>query len=50
MKIALLLVLLSGALVLGGCVDTSLQTDEDYRATKGPAPYSPDYTRTLPGY
>jgi hypothetical protein len=50
MKIALLLVLLSSALVLGGCADNSLITDEEYRANKGPAPYSPDYSKTLPGY
>jgi len=50
MKIALLLVLLSGALVLGGCADTSLISDEEYQASKGPAPHAPDFSKTLPGY
>jgi hypothetical protein len=36
------------ALVLGGCADQSLMTDEEYRAVKGPAPFSPDFSSVLP--
>ena len=46
MKIALFLASISCAFLLAGCVDTSLQTDEDYAASKKPAPFSPDYSQS----
>ena len=49
MKIALILSLVCASLFFGGCAgDTSLLTDEEYRATKGPAPHAPDYSAVLP--
>lgn len=48
MKPALILVLLSCALLIGGCADQSLMTDEEYAASRGPAPHSPDYSGVLP--
>ena len=48
MKIALIFATLFGALLLSSCADQSLMTDEDYVKTKGPAPFSPDYTSVLP--
>lgn len=48
MKIALIVASLGCALLLSSCADTSLMTDEDYRNSKGPAPFSPDYTSVLP--
>jgi hypothetical protein len=48
MKFVLILISISSALLLGGCADQSLVTDEEYRAAKGPAPHSPDYTSVLP--
>lgn len=50
MKLVLLLAFISSALFLAGCGDTSLQTDEDYRASKRPAPFSPDYSNTANNY
>jgi hypothetical protein len=51
MKFAIILASLCCGLVLVGCSDQSLVTDEDYRANKGPAAYSPDpATQVLPGY
>jgi hypothetical protein len=51
MKFAIILASICVALLLGGCADNSLMTDEEYRAVKGPAPFSPDPTAVaLPGY
>lgn len=36
------------ALLLGGCADQSLLTDEEYVNRRGPAPNSPDPTRYIP--
>jgi len=35
-------------LLLGGCADRSLVTDEEYEANKKPAPHSPDPTMWVP--
>ena len=48
MKIALIFATLLGAFLLNSCADTSLLTDEDYNRTKGPAPFSPDFSGVLP--
>jgi hypothetical protein len=48
MKFVLILLSISGALLFSGCTDQSLVTDEEYRAAKGPAPHSPDFTSKLP--
>jgi hypothetical protein len=48
MKIPLIVATLACAVLLSSCADTSLMTDEEYRQTKGPAPFSPDYTSVLP--
>ena len=48
MKIFILLAALVVALALGGCADQSLVSDEEYKAMKGPAPFSPDPTAYLP--
>jgi len=50
MKIALLLVSLCGAFFFGGCADNSLQTDEEYSASRRPAPFSPDYSNVANQY
>jgi hypothetical protein len=48
MKFAIVLTSICCALLLGGCSDRSLITDEEYRQIKGPAPFSPDYSSVLP--
>jgi hypothetical protein len=48
MKVALILTAIAWALLLGGCADQSLMTDEDYYKNKGPAPHSPDFSNVLP--
>ena len=48
MKIALIFASLVCAFLLSSCADQSLMTDEEYRNTKGPAPFSPDYSGVLP--
>jgi outer membrane lipoprotein SlyB len=48
MKLAFVLASICCALLLGGCADQSLMTDEEYAASKGPAPHSPDYSSVLP--
>jgi len=48
MKTVFFLASVCCAFLLVGCQDTSLQTDEDYAASKKPAPFSPDYTGVLP--
>jgi hypothetical protein len=49
MKIAIVLASITFALLLGGCADRSLITDEEYKQMRGPAPYSPDPTAHLYG-
>jgi hypothetical protein len=48
MKIALLFASLACAFLLSSCADQSLMTDEEYRNSKGPAPFSPDFSGVLP--
>lgn len=48
MKIVLLLASICSLFLLAGCADNSLMTDEEYKATKGPGPFSPDYSTVLP--
>jgi hypothetical protein len=50
MKLAFLLLSTCCALFLTSCADNSLMTDEEYRQYKGPAPFSPDPAKNLPGY
>ena len=48
MKIFILLAASVVTLVFGGCADQSLVSDEDYKAMKGPAPFSPDPMQHIP--
>jgi hypothetical protein len=48
MKILFVLFVSMFALLLGGCADQPLMTDEEYKASRGPAPYSPDFSGVLP--
>jgi hypothetical protein len=48
MKLALILTSICCTLLLGGCADQSLMTDEEYAAARGPAPFAPDPTYHLP--
>ena len=48
MRSLFILALACGALLLGGCADNSLMTDEEYNRVKGPAAYSPDPTGHMP--
>ena len=48
MKILFVLFVSVFALLLGGCAEQPLLTDEEYTASKGPAPYSPDFSNVLP--
>jgi hypothetical protein len=48
MKILFVLFVSVFALLLGGCAEQPLMTDEEYYARKGPAPFSPDPTANLP--
>ena len=48
MKILFLLIVSVFALLLGGCAEQPLMTDEEYNARKGPAPFSPDFSNVLP--
>jgi hypothetical protein len=48
MKVAFTLALICGSLLFGGCADTSLMTDEEYRNSKGPAAHAPDFSGVLP--
>jgi hypothetical protein len=48
MKILFALLLLGFVILLSGCAEQPLMTDEEYKANKGPAPYSPDYSSVLP--
>jgi PBP1b-binding outer membrane lipoprotein LpoB len=48
MKFTIILAAIFCAILLGGCADQSLMTDEEYKQSKGPAPYSPDFAGVLP--
>jgi hypothetical protein len=48
MKFAIILASICWGLLLGGCSDQSLITDEEYKQIKGPAAFSPDYSSVLP--
>jgi hypothetical protein len=48
MKILLFLVVSVVGLTLGGCADQSLISDDEYKAMKGPAPFSPDPMQHIP--
>jgi hypothetical protein len=48
MKFVILFLSICWALVLGGCADRSLMTDEEYEANKRPAPNSPDPMGYIP--
>lgn len=48
MKLTLTLAFICGALLFGGCADQTLMTDEEYTASRKPAPYSPDPTGYVP--
>lgn len=44
MKIVLTFAALACVFLLNSCQDTSLMTDEEYKNSKGPAPFAPDYS------
>jgi hypothetical protein len=48
MKIIPMLIALAMGLVLVGCAEQPLMTDEDYYAHRGPAPNSPDPMSHIP--
>jgi hypothetical protein len=48
MKILFVLFASVFALLLGGCAEQPLMSDEEYNASHGPAPHSPDYSGVLP--
>jgi hypothetical protein len=48
MKFTVILAAICFAILLGGCADQSLMTDEEYKQSKGPAAYSPDFSGVLP--
>jgi hypothetical protein len=48
MKILFVLSVSLFALLLGGCAEQPLMSDEEYKATHGPAPFSPDFSGVLP--
>jgi hypothetical protein len=48
MKTLFLLFISVFALLIGGCVEQPLISDEEYNAMRGPAPYSPDPTAHIP--
>ena len=48
MKILIVLFASMVALLLGGCAEQPLMSDEEYNATHGPAPNSPDFSGVLP--
>jgi hypothetical protein len=51
MKTVLFIASICCAFFLVGCADNlSLQSDEDYKATHGPAPHSPDFSAKQYGY
>ena len=48
MKFAFIFAAICSALLLGGCSDNSLMTDEEYANSRGPAAHSPDFSSVLP--
>ena len=48
MKIAIVLIVSVMGLILGGCAEQPLLSDEEYNATHGPAPFSPDFSGVIP--
>jgi hypothetical protein len=48
MKLAILFLSICCTLLLGGCADRSLMSDEEYEANKRPAPNSPDPMGYIP--
>ena len=48
MKILFVLVASVFGLLLGGCADRPLMSDEEYNNSRPPAPHSPDFSGVLP--
>ncbi len=48
MKILFLLIVSAFGLLLGGCAEQPLISDEEYNARHGPAPNAPDFSGVLP--
>ena len=48
MKIVIVLIVSVMGLLLGGCAEQPLLSDEEYNAIHGPAPFSPDPTGHIP--
>ena len=48
MKVPFFLMATVFALLLGGCAEQPLMSDEEYNARHGPAPFSPDFSGVLP--
>jgi outer membrane lipoprotein SlyB len=48
MKIVIVLIVSVMGLVLGGCAEQPLLSDEEYNASRGPAAHSPDFSGVLP--
>jgi PBP1b-binding outer membrane lipoprotein LpoB len=48
MKLKFAFAAIAWALLLGGCADQSLMTDEEYKESRKPAPFSPDFSGVLP--
>ncbi len=48
MKIVIVLIVSVMGLVLGGCAEQPLLSDEEYNAIHGPAPFSPDPMANIP--
>jgi hypothetical protein len=48
MKFAIILAVACCGLLVSGCSDQSLMSDEEYAKSRGPAPFSPDPTTHLP--
>jgi hypothetical protein len=48
MKILFVIFVSVFALLLGGCAEQPLMSDEEYNARHGPAPYSPDPMENIP--
>jgi hypothetical protein len=47
MKIIFVLFVSLFALLLGGCAEQPLMSDEEYNARHGPAPHQPDYSASV---
>jgi hypothetical protein len=48
MKILFVLFVSVFGLLLGGCAEQPLLSDDEYAAVKGPAAHSPDFSGVLP--